>query len=69
MLGFYLFRLQQQFSDREDVYLSLANQVASGDHWVFESEIFWKARGDYLRIAEACFACVFKKISEANARW
>jgi hypothetical protein len=33
----------------------------SGNHWAVESEIFWKARGDYGLRTEAAIACVFKK--------
>jgi hypothetical protein len=45
------------------------NNISSGNHWAVESEIFWKARGDYGWFAEAAIACVFKKLSEATARW
>jgi hypothetical protein len=47
---------------------TLANQLPSGDRRAVESEIFWKARGDYLQFAVALIACVFKKLSEAIAR-
>jgi hypothetical protein len=43
--------------------------LSSGNHWAVESEIFWKARGDHLQFTEAAIACVFKKLSEATARW
>jgi hypothetical protein len=42
---------------------------SSGNHWAVESEIFWKARGDHGWFAEGAIACVFKKLSEATARW
>jgi hypothetical protein len=48
---------------------AVVNYLRSGNHWAFESEIFWKARGDHLEIGAAAIACVFKKIYEANAQW
>jgi hypothetical protein len=50
-------------------HLQFANHLSSGNHWAFESEIFWKARGDNLYISTNYIACVFKKLYEANARW
>jgi hypothetical protein len=47
----------------------LFNHLPSGNHWAAESQIFWKARGNHLQFAEADIACVFKKLSEATARW
>jgi hypothetical protein len=54
---------------RKPKIFKVKQAVSSGDHRVFESEIFWKARGDHLQISKASIACVFQKISEANARW
>jgi hypothetical protein len=28
--------------------LLILDKLSSGDHWAFESEIFWKARGNQL---------------------
>jgi hypothetical protein len=50
-------------------YSHCTSKEASGNHWAVESEIFCKARGDHLEITEAKIACVFKKLSEATARW
>jgi short subunit fatty acids transporter len=52
-----------------EVVSSHATKPSSGNHWAVESEIFWKARGDHGWCAEAEIACVFKKLSEATARW
>jgi hypothetical protein len=51
------------------VTFQCSSQSSSGNHWAVESEIFWKARGYYGLFAVAAIACVFKKLSEATARW
>jgi hypothetical protein len=51
------------------VILSKTYHHPSGNYWAVESENFWKTRGDHFYFTEAVIACVFKKISEATARW
>jgi glycine/serine hydroxymethyltransferase len=54
---------------RQEVIFQESQNLASGNHWAVESEIFWKTRGDHLQITEPAIACAFKKFAEATARW